>query len=165
MLKVEINEKKYEIPQSFEELTLEQYCKAFYKLPKIEDEMEEIDKFKLMKENEAVILSRIMGEKDDFCLDLPLNVYAQLQRFSSYGYQIKVTTPCTHKVHSSIFYRHSISSFTSCKRSSTVASPETVFEPFAEIISFILLFSIKEYAPSGTLQSAFKAFITARSVS
>lgn len=86
MLKVEINEKKYEIPQSFEELTLEQYCKAFYKLPKIEDEMEEIDKFKLMKENEAVILSRIMGEKDDFCLDLPLNVYAQLNEAIQFIY-------------------------------------------------------------------------------
>ena len=42
MLKIEYDGKKYEIPQSFEELTLEQYCKAFYKLPKIEEDM---DKF------------------------------------------------------------------------------------------------------------------------
>lgn len=86
MLKVEINDKKYEIPQSFEELSLEQYCKAFYKLPKIEDDMKEIDKFKLMKENESVILSRIMGEKDDFCLDLPLNIYAQLNEAIQFIY-------------------------------------------------------------------------------
>ena len=45
------------------------------------------------------------------------------------------------------------------------AAPETVFVPLFEINSFILSLSINEYAPSGTLQSAFNAFITARSVS
>ena len=86
MLKVEINDKKYNIPQSFDELTLEQYCYAFYKLPKIDDEMSDIEKFKLIKKNEAVILSRIMGEDDNFCLDLPLNVYALLNESIQFIY-------------------------------------------------------------------------------
>jgi hypothetical protein len=86
MLKLEIDDKKYEIPQSFAELTLEQYCKAFYKLPHPTDDMDDIEKFKLIKENEAIILSRIMGEADGFCLDLPLNVYAQLNEAISFIY-------------------------------------------------------------------------------
>lgn len=86
MIKVEINDKKYEIPQNFNELTLEQYCKAFYKLPQINDDMTDIDKFKTLRENESVILSRIMGEGDNFCLDLPLNVYAQLNEAIQFIY-------------------------------------------------------------------------------
>lgn len=87
MVKVEINDKKYEIPESFDELTMEQYCKAFYKLPKIEDDMDATQKFRLMRENESVILSRIMGENDDFCLDLPLNVYANLNNAIQFIYE------------------------------------------------------------------------------
>lgn len=49
MLKIEYDGKKYEIPQSFDELTLEQYCKAFYKLPKIEEDMDELQRFKVVK--------------------------------------------------------------------------------------------------------------------
>ena len=87
MLKLEINDKKYEIPESFAELTLEQYCKAFYKLPHPTDDMDEIEKFKLIKENEANVLSRIMGEADGFCLDLPLNVYSQLNKAIQFIYE------------------------------------------------------------------------------
>ena len=86
MLKVEINEKRYEIPESFKELTLEQYCKAFYKLPQASEEMDDFDKIKLLRENESIILSRIMGESDDFCLDLPLNVYSKLSEAIQFIY-------------------------------------------------------------------------------
>lgn len=89
MLKLEINDKKYDIPESFKELTLEQYCKAFYKLPTVKDGMDEIEKFKMMRSNEAIILSRLMGEKDDFCLDLPLNVYAQLNESIRFIYDVE----------------------------------------------------------------------------
>ena len=78
MVKLEINDKTYNIPESFEELSFEQYCRAFYKLPRTNDDMEDVEIFKMAKENEATILSRIMGEDDSFCLDLPLNVYARL---------------------------------------------------------------------------------------
>lgn len=86
MLKIEYNGKKYEIPQSFDELTLEQYCKAFYNLPKVEDEASELEKFKVVKENESRILSRIMGEKDDFCMNLPLAIYARLNEAIQFIY-------------------------------------------------------------------------------
>ena len=77
MVKLEINDKQYKIPESFEEMTFEQYCKVFYKLDtnKSDDELVE---FKRSKENESKILSRLLGEDDDFCLDLPINVYVQL---------------------------------------------------------------------------------------
>lgn len=77
MVKLDINDKHYELPTSFDELTLEQYCRIFYKLDtnKSDDELVE---FKRSKENESKILSRLLGEDDDFCLDLPINVYAQL---------------------------------------------------------------------------------------
>lgn len=86
MLKIEYNGKKYEIPQSFDELTLEQYCKAFYNLPKVEDDASELEKFKVVKENESRILSRIMKEKDDFCMNLPLAIYARLNEAIQFIY-------------------------------------------------------------------------------
>lgn len=79
MLKLEINDKEYKIPESFDELTLEEYCRAFYKLPQADDDMDEVDRMKLNVGNEAAILSRLMGERDDFCLDLPLDIYIQLK--------------------------------------------------------------------------------------
>ena len=86
MLKIEYDGKKYEIPQSFDDLTLEQYCKAFYKLPKVEEGMDELQSFKMVKENESRILSRIMGEKDDFCMNLPLGIYARLNEAIQFIY-------------------------------------------------------------------------------
>ena len=47
-LDLEINGKSYKIPTSFDSLTLEQYCKAFYKLPKVEEDMSELEKFKIV---------------------------------------------------------------------------------------------------------------------
>lgn len=85
MLKLEINEKKYDIPTSYNELTLKQYCKAFYKLPTSTSD-DEAERLETMKKNEATILSRIMGEKDDFCLDLPWGVYQKLADAISFIY-------------------------------------------------------------------------------
>lgn len=86
MLKININDKGYSIPESFDELSFEQYCKAFYKLPLIGEDMDEVEQFRLIKENESRILSRIMGEEDDFCMDLPLTVYARLNEAISFIY-------------------------------------------------------------------------------
>lgn len=87
MVKLEINDKVYKIPESFEEMTLEQYCKVFYKLDTSESD-DEIESFKKSKENEAIILSRLLGERDDFCLDLPLNVYALLNEKVKFLYDV-----------------------------------------------------------------------------
>ena len=87
MVKLEINDKHYELPTSFEELTLGQYCKIFYKLDTSESD-DEIESFKKGKENEAIILSRLLGERDDFCLDLPLNVYALLNEKVKFLYDV-----------------------------------------------------------------------------
>lgn len=87
MVKLEINDKVYKIPESFEEMTLEQYCRVFYKLDTSESD-DEIESFKKSKENEAIILSRLLGERDDFCLDLPLNVYALLNEKVKFLYDV-----------------------------------------------------------------------------
>lgn len=87
MIKLEINDKKYNIPESFEELTLEQYCKIFWKVETgINDEDDEVIKFKKARESEAKILSRILGESDDFCLDLPINVYSKILEKTKFIY-------------------------------------------------------------------------------
>ena len=87
MVKLEINDKKYKIPESFEELSLEQYCKVFYKLDTDKTDDELMD-FKRSRQNESIILSRLLGEADDFCLDLPLNVYAQLNEKIRFLYDV-----------------------------------------------------------------------------
>lgn len=88
MIKLEINDKVYKLPQSFDEMTLEQYCKIFFKLPKIDDDLDDIERIKLSREMEAIILSRLMGEDDDFCYSLPLTVYNKLNGEMKYIYDI-----------------------------------------------------------------------------
>lgn len=79
MIKLEINEKKYKIPESFDEMTLEQYCRIFYKLDVPNDvEDDEVEEFKRQANTQSIILSRLLGEDDDFCMGLPINVYTQL---------------------------------------------------------------------------------------
>lgn len=87
MVKLEIDDKQYKIPESFEEMDFETYCKVFYKLDTSESD-DEIESFKKSKENEAIILSRLLGERDDFCLDLPLNVYALLNEKVKFLYDV-----------------------------------------------------------------------------
>lgn len=88
MIKLEIDDKKYSIPESFDELTFEQYCKVFWKLDTgigIEDEVEQ---FKRQVSTQSIILSRLLGESDDFCLGLPINVYSQLLARTKFLYDI-----------------------------------------------------------------------------
>lgn len=77
MIEIEINGKEYKIPQTFSELKFKDYCRCFQGLADT-DELEGYDKFRKVKENEAAILSRLMGEQDDFALDLPVSIYAVL---------------------------------------------------------------------------------------
>lgn len=87
MIKLEINDKKYKIPESFDELTLEEYCRIFWKIDTKESD-DEIENFKRQRENESIILSRMLGESDDFCLSLPLNVYANLLEHTKFIYDV-----------------------------------------------------------------------------
>ena len=88
MIKLEIGDKKYKIPEGFDELTLEDYCRIFFKLPKFDDNLDDIDRYRLTRETEAIILSRLLGEGDDFCYSLPLNVYSVLRERTKFIYDI-----------------------------------------------------------------------------
>lgn len=78
MIKLEIDDKVYKIPESFDELTFGQFCKIFWKMDSVIDIDDDGERFKRGVETEATIISRLMGEEDDFCLGLPLNVYSQI---------------------------------------------------------------------------------------
>lgn len=85
MIKLEIEEKVYKIPESFEELSLEDYCRIFFNLPKI-DVDDDIERYRKARDIEAIILSRLLGEDDDFCLGLPIDVYGQLLKRTMFIY-------------------------------------------------------------------------------
>ena len=86
MIELQINDRKYKVPESFEELTLEQYCKCFYKIAHLDDDADEIERLTMAKRNEAAILSRLLGEADDFCLDIPLELFAHLAEATRWLY-------------------------------------------------------------------------------
>lgn len=89
MIKLEINDKKYKIPESFDEMTLEQYCRIFFKLDVPNDvEDDEVEEFKRQANTQSIILSRLLGEDDDFCMGLPINVYGQLLGRTRFLYDI-----------------------------------------------------------------------------
>lgn len=85
MISIGINGKDYEIPTSFDELTLGEYCRVFSNLEKTEG-LEGRELFMATKRNEATILSRLMGEDDGFAMDLPLTVYASLVEATQFIY-------------------------------------------------------------------------------
>lgn len=88
MKKIEINGKEYKIPQSLHEVSLKQYCKIFNGM-KLDKEME----WKEIKYAESKMISRIMGEDDDFALSLPLTVYNMVCEMCTFLYEAK------HKKH------------------------------------------------------------------
>ena len=87
MVKVEINGKEYQMADNWEEINMEQYCNLFYNLPKTESE-DETDKAAFTLRNEATIISRLLGEKDDFVQNLPIQVFAYLQHHAKFLYEI-----------------------------------------------------------------------------
>lgn len=87
MIKLKIDDKEYRIPESFEELSLEQYCRIFWKMDNVMSD-DEVEQFKKGVETEATIISRLMGESDDFCLSLPINVYSQILQRVRFLYDV-----------------------------------------------------------------------------
>ena len=88
MIQIEINGKGYNIPSTFGELSLRDYCRVFNGLEKT-DGLEGKELFMATKRNEAAILSRLMGEADDFAMGLPLTVYASLVEATQFIYGLQ----------------------------------------------------------------------------
>ncbi len=88
MVKVEINGKEYQMSDNWDEITMEQYCNLFYNLPKEAESEDDVDKAAFTLRNEATIISRLLGEKDDFVQNLPIQVFAYLQHHAKFLYEI-----------------------------------------------------------------------------
>lgn len=98
MIKIELNGKRYEMPESWDEITMKQYCNLFYNLDRGHlNEQGEAEMTQTMK-NEAVIISRLLGEDDGFVEMLPLQVFAMLQHHAMFIYDI------SEFIDSKIFY-------------------------------------------------------------
>ena len=88
MKKFEINGKEYQFTQSFDELTMKQYCHLFYKLPTAPSEASGEEKLVHTINTEAIIISRLLGEKDDLVANLPIDAFLALQREVKFIYNI-----------------------------------------------------------------------------
>lgn len=88
MIKIKINGKEYEMPQSWDEITMKQYCHLFYNLPKASLEASEGDRIRETLKNEGIIISRLLGENDDFVLGLPVKMFSLLQHHAMFIYSI-----------------------------------------------------------------------------
>ena len=87
MLKIKINEKEYNYPESFDEITMKQYCEIFYNLEDT-DKLSDEDRLITTVKNESRIMSRLLGEDDDFLLNLPSDIYKLLAERSKFIYDI-----------------------------------------------------------------------------
>ena len=88
MINVEINGKEYNFPNSWDDITMKQYCKLFHDLPegdlKASDELKAVNTIRC----EAVIISRLLGEDDGFVEKLPIPVFTYLQHEARFIYEI-----------------------------------------------------------------------------
>ena len=89
MKKFEINGKEYQFPESWQDITMKQYCHLFYDLHTSPSEASETEKLVHTIDTEAVIISRLLGEKDDFVANLPIEVFFMLQKQIGFIYTIK----------------------------------------------------------------------------
>ena len=88
MIKVEIKGKEYQVPENWNEIDMKTYCRAFYKLLPTDDSMDDITRTTTTLRNEAMIMSRILGEEDDFVLSLPLDIFSMLKNKTKFLYEI-----------------------------------------------------------------------------
>ena len=88
MLKIKIKRKTYEMPTSWDEITMKQYCHLFYKLPTVDSKSSEEERTIQTIRNEGVIISRLLGQDDDFVLGLPIQVFVMVQHHASFIYSI-----------------------------------------------------------------------------
>lgn len=88
MIRLKINEKSYDFPESFGEITMKQYCNAFYNLEDTNKDMSEEEIEIIAIRNEAKIISRLLGENDDFVLSLPIDVFNMIRNKCGFIYDI-----------------------------------------------------------------------------
>ena len=78
MIKIKINDKEYDFASSWDDISMKQYCHMFYNLPTADSEASDEEKASRVIENEAIIISRLLGEKDDFVMNLPIDLFGRL---------------------------------------------------------------------------------------
>ena len=88
MIKLKINDKEYSFPNKWDDISMKEYCHMFYNLPTADSEASEGEKYAQMIDNEAIIISRLLGEKDDFVSNLPIDVFLTLQNEMKFIYSI-----------------------------------------------------------------------------
>ena len=98
MNKFKINGKEYQFPQSWDDITMKQYCHLFHNLPTAPSEASDEEKMAHTIDTEAIIISRLLGENDDFVSNLPIEVFLTLQKQVRFIYSISDFTE------SKIFY-------------------------------------------------------------
>lgn len=85
MIRIILNNKNYEVPTEWKDITLKQYCNAFHNLKESEDK----EDIKQARYNEAIVISRLLGETDDFAMNLPIEIYSLFQDKVSFIFDIK----------------------------------------------------------------------------
>lgn len=88
MRKIEINDKEYKVPETLKEMTFETYCRAFHGLDGKPDEETEAEMEIRATKTHSVVLSRLLGEPDDFMLDLPIGLYNEVSKIFEYVFTI-----------------------------------------------------------------------------
>lgn len=88
MYRISINDKEYSVPTAFSDITLGQYVKCFNGLIDTE-KLDGIELFTAVRKNEATIISRLLGEDDDFCLNMPVVIYSELSNSCKFIYSLK----------------------------------------------------------------------------
>ena len=88
MYKITINDKEYHVPTSFDDITMQDYVRCFGHLKETE-KLEGSDLFYAVRENESKIISRLLGEDDDFCMNMPFVVYNDLVDGCQFIYHLR----------------------------------------------------------------------------
>ena len=88
MKKIKINDKEYNLPENWKDITMKTYCHMFYKLDETNKKMSDEEKQIITLRNEAKIISRLLGENDDFCLTLPVEVFNKIRNNIQFIYEI-----------------------------------------------------------------------------
>lgn len=90
-----LNKKEYNLPENWEDLTLIQYCNAFFQVkeyeedPNLSKEENDVALIRHTRQNESIIISRLMGEDDEWAMDLPIEIYSYLQNSLAFIFDIK----------------------------------------------------------------------------
>lgn len=78
MKKISINEIEYNVPESYNDITLLDYCTIFFNLKDSKDENDNIDE-KIVLKNDITIISRLLNVDEDFIKELPIKVWSRLR--------------------------------------------------------------------------------------